>query len=222
MDSSQVGAQTGSCWGKVFGNKASTGGATSFRKAVVSAVHACEKEMRGDLADLMVHNKTTADRYYLLQDKGKSAARTSRKVRRIMRDHCEKSMEEETCDNHNIDDASSENALVSNRHKWTSEEESAVQSLFSHNIEIKSISVHDVRKASQDHPLLGKINPSEIRDKIRTYFKSDTNVCAPVDEEPLSLPEEEETAEQKLARFGMPTTMGKFNYSRQSPCCYKY
>ena len=43
-----------------------------------------------------------------------------------MRDHCEKPMEEETCDNRNIDDTSSENALVSNRHKWTSEEESAV------------------------------------------------------------------------------------------------
>ena len=74
LDSSQVGTQIGSCWGKVFGKEASTGGATSFRKAVVSAVHACEKEMRGDLADLMVHNKTTADWYYLLQDKGKSAA----------------------------------------------------------------------------------------------------------------------------------------------------
>ena len=125
-----------------------------------------------------------------------------------MRDHCEKSMEEETCDNHNIDDASSEDALVSNRHKWTSKEESAVQSLFSHNIEIKSISVHGVRKALQDHPLLGKIDPLKIRDKIGTYFKSDANVCAPVDEEALSLPEEEETAQQKLARFGMPTTKG--------------
>lgn len=222
MDSSQVGAQIGSCWGKVFGKEASTGGATSFRKAVVSAVHACEKEMRGDLADLMVHNKTTAGRYYLLQDKGKSAARTSSKVRRIMRNHCEKSMKDETCDNHDIDDGSSENALVSNRDKWTSVEESAVQSLFSHNIEIKSISVHDVRKASQDHPLVGKIDPSKIRDKIRTYFKSDANVCTPVDEEPPLLPEEEETAQQKLARFGMPTTKGKFNYSRPSPCCYKY
>ena len=48
-----MGTQIGSCWGKVFGKEASTGGATSFRKAVVSAVHACEKEMRGDLADLM-------------------------------------------------------------------------------------------------------------------------------------------------------------------------
>ena len=57
LDSSQVCAQIGSCWGKVFGKNVLTGGATSFRKAVVSAVHACEKEMRGDLADLMVHNK---------------------------------------------------------------------------------------------------------------------------------------------------------------------
>ena len=126
-------------------------------------------------------------------------------------------MEEETCNNHNIYDGS-ENALVSNRHKWTSsEEESAVQSLFSHNIEIKSISVHDVRKALQDHPLLGKIDPSKIQDKIETYFKSDANVCAPVDEELPLLPEEEETAPQKLARFGMQTTTGN-NLCRQY--CY--
>ena len=146
----------------------------------------------------------------------------SRKVRRLMRNHCEKSMEEETCHDHNIDDGSSENALVSNRHKWTSEEESVVQSLFSHNIEIKSISVHDIMKASQDYPILGNIDPSKIQDKILMYFKSDANVCAPVDEELPFLPQEEETAQQKLARFGMPTTKGKFNYTRPSPCCYKY
>ena len=46
MVSSHVGQQIGSCWGKVFGKAASTGGATSFRKAVVSVVHEKSQEMR--------------------------------------------------------------------------------------------------------------------------------------------------------------------------------
>ena len=39
------------------------GGATAFRKAAVSAVHESNEEMRGDLADLMVHNQATATKY---------------------------------------------------------------------------------------------------------------------------------------------------------------
>ena len=86
LDSSQVGAQIGSCWGKVFGKQASMGGATAFRKAAVSAVHESNEEMRGDLADLMVHNQATATKYYLLKNKGKSAVKTYKELSRIMRE----------------------------------------------------------------------------------------------------------------------------------------
>ena len=63
MHSSHIGAQIDSCWGKVFGKAASSGGATAFRKAVVSAVQEFQEEIRDDAATLMVHNKATADRY---------------------------------------------------------------------------------------------------------------------------------------------------------------
>lgn len=85
MHTSQVGAQIGACWGKVFGKKASAGGAPSFRKAAVSAVHERKEEMRGDLANLMVHKPSTADRYYLLQNKSKSAVKTSKELAKVMR-----------------------------------------------------------------------------------------------------------------------------------------
>ena len=39
MKASDVGSQIGSCWEKVFGKGLGAGGATAFRKAVVSAVH---------------------------------------------------------------------------------------------------------------------------------------------------------------------------------------
>ena len=94
---------------------------------------------------------------------------------------------------------------MSHRHKWSSEEESAIQSLFSHSIEAKEISINEVRTIAKDHPLLGKLATSKIRDKIRTYFKDDADMDADLPKLP-----EEESAEQKLKRFGVPTIHGKF------------
>ena len=73
-----------SCWGKVFGKDTACGGATAFRKAVVSAVNEFNQEIREDLATLMAHKKTTADTYYLLRNKEKSAVNASREVTKIM------------------------------------------------------------------------------------------------------------------------------------------
>ena len=73
MTSSHVGCQIGSCWGKVFGKDTISGGATAFCEAAVSAVN---EDMRGDLANLMVHKQSTADLYYLLKKKGKCAVKT--------------------------------------------------------------------------------------------------------------------------------------------------
>ena len=67
-------------------------------------------------------------------------------------------------------------------------------------------SLNEVRTMAKDHPLLGKLATSKIRDKIRTYFKDD----ADMDADSPKLPEEEESAEQKLKRFGVPTIHGKF------------
>ena len=58
MHSSHIGVQINSCWGKVFGKDAACGGATAFRKAVVSAVNEFNQEIREDLATLMAHKKT--------------------------------------------------------------------------------------------------------------------------------------------------------------------
>ena len=56
MTLSQIGAQIDSSWRKVFGKDATSGGATAFRQAVVSAVQEYQQEIRDNLANLMVHN----------------------------------------------------------------------------------------------------------------------------------------------------------------------
>ena len=203
LDSSQVGAQIGSCWGKVFGKKASMGGATSFRKAAVSAVHESNEDMRGDLADLMVHHKTTADKFYLLKNKGKSAVKTSKELSRIMRDASEKT---ETSDEQPDEQPADKEADTSNhRHKWSSEEKDLLKQLFAAQIKTKKVSMEEVRELCKGHQLLGKIPPSKIRDKVRTFFNLDNT-----ESESSLPPQEEESAEEKLKRFGVTIATGKF------------
>ena len=96
-----------------------SGGATSFRKAV-SAAQEFQQEIRDDLANLMVHNRVTADWFYLLKKKTKSAVKASRQVSKIM---------------HGAAQAESDMEL---RHKWTVKEETALSALFSEQIESHS------------------------------------------------------------------------------------
>ena len=201
MTSSQVGAQMGSCWGKVFGKETSTGGATAFRKAAVSAVHQSNKDLRGDLADLMAHKQSTADRYYLLKNKGKSAVRTSQELSKIMRSSETTNMANETEDNSD-DVAHSSSPLSGNsngRHNWTSAQISELESAFATHIKRKSISMMEVRETVKDIPVLQNIPFKKVLDKIRSYFSKDDLGC----EESPSLPTEIETREERIKRAGL-------------------
>ena len=61
-----------------MGEEDTTGGAKAFRKAAVSAVNHHDKYKRESLAELMAHNKVTADKYYVLEEKAKKAVETSK------------------------------------------------------------------------------------------------------------------------------------------------
>ena len=176
MTSSQIGAQIDSCWRKVFGKDATSGGATAFRKAVVSAAQEFQQEIRDDLANLMVHNRVTADRFYLLKKKTQSAVKALRQVSKIM---------------HRAAQAESDMEL---RHKWTVKEETALKALFSEQIENHSISLAEFRSISQNDSLLSKLPYMVIRNKIRSLFK---------EKEPLKLPTEVESPKERLRRFGL-------------------
>jgi hypothetical protein len=209
MKSSQVGTQIGSCWGKVFGKKTSSGGATAFRKAAVSAVHESNEDLRGDLANLMVHKQSTADRYYLLKSKGKSAVKTSQELSKIMRTTTSCTVthdtEKNTGSKSNDNEESSSKELLSGqlsgRHKWTSDEISVLNTAFSLQLKQKSISMEEVRAIIKNQPLLHHIHPRKIRDKIRSYF--DKEDSEPESEKSPSLPTENESCEERLQRFGL-------------------
>ena len=86
---------------------------------------------------------------------------------------------------------------MESRHKWTVEEESALKTLFSEQIENLSISLAEVRSISQTDPCLSKLQFMVIRNKIRSLFK---------EEDPLELPTEVESSKQRLHRFGLDDT----------------
>lgn len=70
MTSSMITAQINSFWQRSTG-KAEHVSATSFRKAVVSAVHSDHAHLKNNLADLMSHNPKTAEKFYLIRQKRK-------------------------------------------------------------------------------------------------------------------------------------------------------
>ena len=56
-----------------------------FRKSAVTAVHAKRKDMTGQLADLMAHKESTAQRYYKLHEKQQSYIQAAAELPSIMR-----------------------------------------------------------------------------------------------------------------------------------------
>ena len=83
--SSQINQAIKSMWKKaeLSGNPSST----LFRKSAVSGFHkAAERtEMPSNLADLMAHNVSTAQKYYKLQDKPMVSVKAAKQIRDLMR-----------------------------------------------------------------------------------------------------------------------------------------
>jgi hypothetical protein len=110
------------------------GGATSFRKAAVSAVHESTEDMRGDLADLVVHHKTTADKFYLLR--GSLQLKHQRNCHTL----CVMPQRRQQPDEQPAEkEADASNVIICHRHKWSSEEKDLLKQLFATQIKTKSI-----------------------------------------------------------------------------------
>ena len=194
MTASHIGSQINSAWGKLFGKETATGGATAFRKAAVSAVHRNDKGRREELAQLMAHQKATAGRYYLLEEKTAAAVKTSKYLTDVL--HA-KAPNTKATSGKDVEASSAPSSSVDwsaqKRRKWMHEEEEELKTLFAAEIKDQSITLNTVRKKIQDSPVLKKISVCKIRDKIRTFFGS---VPCPLPELP------EETPEERLNRSG--------------------
>ena len=149
--------------------------------------------MRSNLADLMAHNVSTAQKYYKLQEKSMSSVKASKQLRDVMRgvSPVAESIEQEST---SIKD---ECHSVVSKQSWTAEKESLVKTLFAEAIENKVITLEVVKAKISNHPDLKADNPKKVLDKVRSLWR----YKMPQTDEPAVLPTEEESAQQRIERL---------------------
>lgn len=197
MTSSMVTAQINSFWQRSTG-KADRVSATSFRKAAVSAVHSDHAHLKNDLADLMSHNPKTAEKFYLIRQKRKNAAKTSESLQNIFRGSPSPSKDDTENDKtpeEQPGQSESQGQGSSSRHVWSREEDEAIRECFKTNIGRKNITIEETRLKIKDHPVLKDIMVTKVRDKVRSLFGTGT------DDQSIQLPTEEETVDQKVEKW---------------------
>lgn len=177
MVSSQSNKAIKSVWKKAEVEGAPS--STLFRKSAVSTVHSCSEsnEARGNLADFMAHNVSTAMRFYRLQEKSKSSVKASKHLRQVMRE------EDESPSISTVDEGEASKC------SWSKDQEMIIRDLFKEEINEKQVKI-------ADNPQLKDEDLKKILDKIRGMWRYSSSTHS----EPVNLPDEQETLEQRVER----------------------
>ena len=207
MTSSMVSAQINSFWSKALGKGAARMSATLIRKTAVSAVHEKHVDMKKGLANLMTHSQRTAEKYYNIQEKGRSDARTVEQLHAVLRNNPTEKVEAAT----SLEDVSDSTAApsrtfdstvaASRRHIWRDDQLKEVTKIFEKNIESGKVTIEDVRVKTRNIGCLNDIPSESIRDKVRSLIKSRKN--KEQQEEQCAPPTEIESQADKFRRFGL-------------------
>lgn len=176
--SSQINKAIKSIWKKagLDGSPSST----LLRKSVVSSIHSLNdsSEARGNLADLMGHNLSTASKYYRLHEKSKSSVLASKQLRQVMRKDPAESPSLSTADDGEASktsedkqvqqemprDGDNDCASLSNpeeggmsRASWNKEKEALIRDLFKEDIDKQTVTMDIVRcKTVANEKLMGR------------------------------------------------------------------
>ena len=184
MVSSQINKAIKSVWKKAEVEGAPS--STLFRKSAVSSVHSCSEsnEARGNLADLMAHNVSTATRFYRLREKSKSSVKASQHLRQVMRG------DDESPSISTVDEGGASKCTLSK------DQEMVIRDLFEEEIKSKSVTMATVREKIADNMELKDEDPKKILDKVRGTWRYSSSTQS----EPVNLPDEQETLEQRVER----------------------
>ena len=184
MVSSQINKALKSVWKKAEVEGAPS--STLFRKSAVSSVHSRSEgnEARGNLADLMAHNVSTATRFYRLQEKSKSSVKASKHLRQVMRG------EDESPSISTVDEGEASKC------SWSKDQEMIIRDLFKEEIKTKSVTIATVREKIADNMQLKDEDAKKVLDKVRGMWRYSSSTQS----EPVSLPDEQETLEQRVER----------------------
>ena len=181
MESSQMSRALSSIFQKAGINGPVTH--TLYRKGAVSECHQNRKDISGNLADLMAHRETTAEKYYRVLDKSKSSVKASQILHGMMRnpqkseggsnkheikDLAPTVQEELELGNEKAEEGGIKELALSSKEAEESEESlsiasptseektSAIKELFCSEINEQKISMASVREKIQSNPILVK------------------------------------------------------------------
>lgn len=170
---------------------------TILRKSAVSGVHSTtdSSETHSDLADLMAHNVGTARHYYKLNEKSKSSVKASRQLRCVMRG--EKQQRESDPDGLLVVSTPEECQSKKSKVSWSPTKVTLVQAVFEAEIAQQSVSLETVKSKISSLPELQNVSPKRVLDKVRSQWRYEKEITT----EPLDLPSEQETVEQRVQRI---------------------
>ena len=175
-------------------------GANQFRKAAITAVRescSADDPIHEDLANLMGHKKSTADRYYYLEDKMISAERAADKLDSIMHTVHETGQESDHENNaielQDIEHQGSADRTPS-RFKFTAEECHLIENTFADEIRNKKVEFSTVVERIQHIDTLESLSPKRVYNKVRRMIRQSAK-------QKLDLPQEKETLEDKMNRL---------------------
>ena len=194
---------------------------TLYRKSAVSECHQNRKDISGNLADLMAHRESTAEKYYRVFDKSRSSVKASQILHGIMR-NAEKRSEEPLPPGEGGEKRTEKQSEERSREKMealspkgqeveekaeslsspiskSEEKKNAINQLFREEIDAQSVSIASVREKIQLDPILCHEDAKKVYDKIRTlwrYKPQEKNVAMTV-----PLPSEKETVGDRVSRM---------------------
>ena len=187
---------------------------TLFRKSAVTNVHKGHKEMKSDLADLMAHKETTAQRFYRLKEKEEACVQAASCLPQIMGSsepkqgikRKEATFESSDAVISTVADKDGADEVLKERLVWNEEDITALKEVFSKEIEAKSLTTAVVKDKIQDHPTLCRLDPKKVYDKVRSEWRFGNNTSnqhSDMDDGQPSadLPNESDTLADKMSRY---------------------
>jgi len=163
------------------------------RKTAVSTMHREKPEMNAQLADLMCHRVTTAQKCYRLSERERTSVMASTELAKALARKCPENVERvQSVDSGNT--ATDVLVTVSERMEWSEAQIAALSTMFHHEIEANVVSLNTVRQKIKGDTVLEQISERKVYDKLRSEMRrchSDT----------LTPPKESETRDERVARM---------------------
>ena len=223
MESSQMSRALSSIFQKAGINGPVTH--TLYHKSAVSECHQNRKDISGNLADLMAHRETTAEKYYRVLDKCKSSVKASQILHGMMRNPQKSEggsdkqeiedlaltvQEELELENQKAEEGGIKELALSSKDPEENEESlsiasptseektTAIKELFRSEINEQKISMASVREKIQSNPVLVKEGAKKVYDKVRAQWRFNLKKTST---EAVLLPSQKDTVKDRVSRM---------------------